>query len=71
MIEALRFALDAEKKQRERDRDEAAKDLAEAEQERNDYRFAYFSARGTLRSYERQLLAAGITPDPAWEEPNV
>lgn len=60
MIEALKFRLEAEKK-----------DHAEAEEERDRYRTAYFSARSTLRSYERQLLAAGIIPDPEWEEPHV
>lgn len=60
MIEALRFRLDAEKKER-----------AEAEKERDQYKDAYFSARSTLRAYEKQLIAAGIIPDPTWEEPHV
>lgn len=60
MIEALKYRLAAEEK-----------DHAETEQERDKYRSAYFSARATLRSYEKQLIAAGIQPDPEWEEPNV
>lgn len=60
MIEALRYRLSAEEK-----------DHAETETERDQYRAAYFSARATLRSYEKQLLAAGITPEPEWEEPHV
>lgn len=60
MIEALKFRLEAEQKER-----------VDAEAETARYRTAYYSARSTLRSYERQLLAAGITPDPEWEEPHV
>lgn len=60
MIEALRFRLEAEKAEK-----------AEVERERDQYRAAYFTARAVLRSYERQLIAAGIDPDPEWEEPNV
>lgn len=60
MIEALKYRLAAEEN-----------DHAETEQERDRYRAAYFSARSTLRSYEKQLLAAGIKPDPEWEEPDV
>lgn len=60
MIEALKFRLAAEEK-----------DHAETEAERDRYRTAYYSARSTLRAYEKQLLAAGIIPDPEWEEPHV
>ncbi|MGP9682080.1 hypothetical protein [Brachybacterium sp. AOP3-A1-3] len=60
MIEALKFRLAAEEK-----------DHAEAEDERDQYRAAYFTARATLRAYEKQLVSAGIIPDPEWEEPDV
>lgn len=60
MIKALEYRLAAEEK-----------DHAETEQDRDKYRDAYFSARATLRSYEKQLLAAGIKPEPDWEEPHV
>ena len=39
------------------------------EEQRDKYRDAYRSARKTLRAYEAQLIAAGIIPDPTWEEP--
>lgn len=60
MLEALKYRLAAEEK-----------DHAETEEERDRYKAAYFTARATLRSYEKQLLAAGIQPHPDWEEPNV
>lgn len=60
MIEALKYRLAAEEA-----------DHAETEEERDKYRDAYFVARATLRSYEKQLLAAGIKPEPDWEEPHV
>ena len=60
MIEALKYRLQAEQE-----------DHAETEEERDKYRDAYRSARKTLRSYEQQLIAAGIVPDPTWEEPDV
>jgi len=71
MIKALEYRLAAEEKDHAEDNAEAAEKRVALEAEREQYREAYFSARATLRSYERQLLAAGITPEPHWEEPDV
>ncbi len=60
MIKALEFRLRAEQE-----------DHKETEEQRDKYRDAYRSARKTLRAYEAQLIAAGIIPDPTWEEPDV
>ena len=60
MIKALEYRLKAEQE-----------DHKETEQERDAYRTAYRSARSTLRSYEAQLIAAGIDPNPKWVEPDV
>lgn len=60
MIKALEYRLKAEQE-----------DHKETEEERDKYRDAYRSARKTLRAYEAQLIAAGIIPDPTWEEPDV
>ena len=60
MIKALEFRLKAEQE-----------DHKDTEEERDKYRDAYRSARKTLRAYEAQLIAAGIIPDPTWEEPDV
>ena len=60
MIKALEYRLKAEQE-----------DHKETEAERDKYRDAYRSARKTLRSYEQQLISAGIIPDPTWEEPDV
>lgn len=41
---------------------------AEAEAERDAERAAKLSAQRRARSYWRQLIEAGITPDPEWGE---